>query len=507
MGESRTSKSIKNSFVSLSFYLVNLVVGFVSRKVFLDYLGAEILGLNTTAQNILEFLNLAELGVGSAIGYFLYKPLSEGDKQTVKEIIALQGHIYKRIAVVIIIGSITILPFFPFIFKKISLPLWYTYVSFGVFLFGSLLTYFINYKQVVLTANQQNYKIQYSYKSVMILRSLAQIYALYHFDHPFLWWCALYVVFSFIGSISLHIMTMKTAPYLNSVVLTFRALRSKYPNVSVKVKQLLFHRIGAFALGQSSTLIIYAYTSLALVAYYGNYMMIISGVTMLVNALFDSMDSGIGNLVAEGNKSKIMGVFNELFSVRFFLATVICFMVFYLTPDFISVWIGRQYLLPESTLALMCGILFIGILRFSVGGFINAYGLYSDIYAPIIEAILNIGLSILLGFFYGLNGILSGVLISLILVIACWKPYFLFWRGLKEKYIIYLKIFVHNALVGVLSWFLTIIVLNFIHPYAATSYVALILKGLLYFVGITVTFGGLLFLTEAGIKQTIKRFI
>ena len=302
MSESRTSKSIKNSVVSLLFYFVNLVVGFVARKVFLDYLGAEILGLNTTAQNILEFLNLAELGVGSAIGYFLYKPLREGDKQTINEIVALQGHLYKRIAIIIIIGSVTVIPFFPLIFKKIELPLWYAYASFGVFLFGSLLTYFVNYKQVVLTANQQNYKVQYSYKSVMILRSLFQIYALSHFDHPFLWWCALYVSFSLIGSISLHIMTMNTAPYLNSVGLPFRELKSKYPSVSVKIKQLLFHRIGSFALGQSSTLIIYAYTTLSLVAYYGNYMMVISGVTMLVSALFDSMDAGIGNLVAEGNK-------------------------------------------------------------------------------------------------------------------------------------------------------------------------------------------------------------
>lgn len=72
---SRTAKSIKNAKVALIFYFINLVLQFFSRKVFLDYLGAEVLGLNTTAQNLLGFLNLAELGIGSAISYALYKPL------------------------------------------------------------------------------------------------------------------------------------------------------------------------------------------------------------------------------------------------------------------------------------------------------------------------------------------------------------------------------------------------------------------------------------------------
>ena len=77
--DSRTSKSIKNSLVALAFYFINLVLQFFSRKVFLDYLGAEILGLNTTATNLLQFLNLAELGIGSAIACTLYKPLLEKD--------------------------------------------------------------------------------------------------------------------------------------------------------------------------------------------------------------------------------------------------------------------------------------------------------------------------------------------------------------------------------------------------------------------------------------------
>ena len=92
--DSRTSKSIKNSLVALAFYFINLVLQFFSRKVFLDYLGAEILGLNTTATNLLQFLNLAELGIGSAIACTLYKPLLEKDTVAINEIVSLQGWLY-----------------------------------------------------------------------------------------------------------------------------------------------------------------------------------------------------------------------------------------------------------------------------------------------------------------------------------------------------------------------------------------------------------------------------
>ena len=87
---SRTARSIKNAKVALFFYCINLLLQFFSRKIFLEYLGAEVLGLNTTAQNLIEFLNLAELGIGSAVGYSLYKPLFERNYQAINEIVSLQ---------------------------------------------------------------------------------------------------------------------------------------------------------------------------------------------------------------------------------------------------------------------------------------------------------------------------------------------------------------------------------------------------------------------------------
>lgn len=130
--ESRTSKSIHNIKIAFLFFFINLLLQFFSRKIFLDYLGSEVLGLNTTAQNLLGFLNLAELGIGGAVAYNLYKPLYEKNFSAIIDIVSIQGWLYRRIAYVIIGGSSILMCFFPLIFSKAEVPVWYTYGTFIV---------------------------------------------------------------------------------------------------------------------------------------------------------------------------------------------------------------------------------------------------------------------------------------------------------------------------------------------------------------------------------------
>ncbi len=174
--------------MALGFYFVNLILQFFSRKIFLDHLGAEVLGLNTTATNLLQFLNLAELGIGTAIACTLYKPLFDRDTVAINEIVSLQGWMYRRIAWVVIAGAAVLMCFFPWIFEKMPLPLWYAYASFGALLVSGLLSYFVNYKQILLSADQKEYKIQYSYRASMLVKTLCQIVAIKYFDDGYVWW-------------------------------------------------------------------------------------------------------------------------------------------------------------------------------------------------------------------------------------------------------------------------------------------------------------------------------
>ena len=506
MVKSRTAKSIQNSVVALTFYFVGLVLQFFSRKVFLEYLGTDILGLNTTATNLLQFLNLAELGVGAAISFTLYKPLYENDKNTINEIISLMGWMYRRIAWLVIGGASLLMCFFPIIFSKIALPLWYVYASFGVLLFSSLLGYFVNYKQVLLSADQKDYKIQYSLQTAKLIKLCCQIVALSFLANPYMWWLILEVLFAIIGAIALDITTKKTFPHLIIRLKDGKVLQNKYDIVSTKIKQVFFHKIGTFALTQSSPIIIYAYSSLELVALYGNYMLIISGVNSLMNAVFNSMNAGVGNLVAEGNKQRILDVFKELFSIRFSLVCTLCYGVYKMTPDFITLWIGKEYLMDNTTLLLMVAILYVSLSRSVVDAYISAYGLFNDIWAPIVEACINVGLSILLGYYWGLHGILLGVFISLLLVVLCWKPYWLFKNGFDSSLYIYIVMYIKHILIGAIIWLTTDYIYNQLkldNGNFISLLINLLLSAGVFFISICI----FILIINPTIRQRLKRYI
>ena len=429
--ESRTAKSLLNVKVALLFYFLNLVLQFFSRRMFLDYLGAEILGLNTTAQNLLGFLNLAELGVGSAVAYNLYKPLYDKDQNAINSIVSIQGWLYRRIALGIIIGAGVLMCFFPLIFSKAQVPVWYTYGSFITLLMATLLGYFVNYRQIVLSADQKEYKITLSIQGVKIVKIIFQLLAIRFCSYGYVWWMGIEIVMGIATSYVLDYTIRKEYPWLKPRVFEGKKLREQYSGVITKTKQIFFHKIGGFVLTQTSPLIIYAYTSLTMVAVYGNYMLIVTGVTLLVNALLNSINAGVGNLVAEGNKQNIKSVFWELTSLRMWIASVICFGMYMLGDSFITLWVGKEYILPQTAFIVLILTTFITLSRTN-DAFLFAYGLYQDIWAPMIEATLNLGLSILLGYYWGLTGILSGVLISQLVIVYSWKPYFLYKKGFKE---------------------------------------------------------------------------
>lgn len=445
----RTTLSIKNSSVALVFYFMRLILSFYSRKIFLEYLGTEVLGLNTTAMNLLEFLNLAELGIGPAISFTLYKPLRIRDNNTINEIISLQKHLFWRIGSIIIGGAVILMMFFPLIFKKMHLPLWYAYASFSVLLFSAVIGYFINYKQILLTASQQNYKITYSYNAIGLIKTCVQIVAVYNLPNPYVWWLVFEVLFSILAAAALNYVIRNNFPFIKLVSNSFNELKQKYEIIITKTKQLVFHKLGGYILNQTSPLIIYSFLSLTTVALYGNYLVIINGITALFNSVFSGITASIGDLVSEGNKEKMLQVFNELFSIRFYVIIILCFGIIIYSSSFINLWIGEKYRMPGVIVWLMTGNMFIILSRSTVEAYLFALGQFQDIYSPIIEGVLNLGLSILLGYLYGLTGILLGVLISLFLVVFIWKPIFLFHWGFKISFWQYIKLYLkHIAALG-----------------------------------------------------------
>lgn len=444
MEKSRTQHSLLNSKISLVYYVLILVATFLSRKVFIDDLGSEILGLNTTVSNLLGLLNLSELGIGFAVSFALYKPLFDDDRKSINEIVSVQGWLYKNIAIIVSVGGVIMMAFFPWIFAKSSLPLWYAYSTFSVLLFSSLLGYFVNYKQIILTADQKQYKVVYITKTLIFIKLISQIIVIRYSSWGYKGWLVLEFIFSILIAWGLDRIVRKNYPWLKTSFRLGKAVHKAHSVIITKTKQLFFHQMSAYILFQTSPLVIYAYTDLTLVAIFGNYMLISSGIVSLLEAVFSGIVPGVGNLIAEGRREAILKVFNEYFACRMFVAGIVSYCLWTGGNGFVSMWVGEEFVLAPIPFALIVLITFINTTRVA-SSFTMAYGLFKDIWAPITEACLNLGLSVLLGYYYGLTGILSGVLISLIVIIIFWKPYFLHSQGLKIsvkpyflKYILYL---------------------------------------------------------------------
>lgn len=405
---SRVKNSFKNAKVALLFYLVNLGVQFFLRKIILEYLGAEILGLNSTAMNLLQFLNIAELGISAAASYSLYKPISNKDYSSVNEIISIQGYLYRKIGIIIFFLGLVLMGFFPFIFTKIEFPFWYTYATFAIFLISALSSYFFTYQQIILISDQKEYKLIYATQGIKLAKALLQLLFIFNLENGYLWWMFWEVISVFLTTILTTYIIKMEYPWLKPCIQNAKLLLSKNPEIIVKIKQIFAHKIAAFVLNESTPLIIFSLSSLVYIAKYGNYLLVISGVTALLAAILNGMNASIGNLVSEENSQKTIQIFDELFSLRFFFATVACFSVYKLTPIFIHFWVGNQYILESSTFFLLVIVMFINIIRLTVDSFLHAYGLFKDTGAPIIEAIINLFFSITLGIKYGINGVLIG---------------------------------------------------------------------------------------------------
>ncbi len=448
----RVHKTMMNAKVGVVFYFISIFMAFFSRRIFLQSYGDDFIGLAGTLWSILEFLNISEIGIGTCIGYFLYKPIEEKNHEKICEIVSLFGYLYRIIGIIILCGGLVVSLFFPLIFADKGLPFSLVFFTFYGFLTSQLLGYFINYRQILLDSDQKTYKISIWTQSGGVLKTIAQIWLAYNYQNPYVW-VGVDVVFSLIICWVLNRVIGREYPWLHTDKSKGREILKKYPEILVKAKQIVIHRLKDFFLTKSDQILIFAFESLQMVTFYGNYTMIVGKLMGLFNSVLAGMNAGIGNLVAEGNEWNIRKVFWEYATFRYWTTGVIVISLTFLFDPIISWWVGPQYVMKDYLVWLILFNMYITLTRPSVDLFINAYGLYSDVWAAYAEGIINLVVTIIMGYFYGLLGILLGKTISMLLIVVIWKPYYLFRQGFRTSiYIYWRNILTHIAiLVGALS--------------------------------------------------------
>ena len=430
--ESRVKKSLLNARVNLAFYFLTLALSFFSRKIFLDTLGADFIGLTGTLYDLLGFLNLAELGIGSAIGYVLYKPLFDHDQSRINEIISVMGYLYRWIGLIILGAGCVLACFLPLIFPNTGFDLSLIYFAYFAFLTSSLIGYFINYRQNLLGADQRNYVVTAYFQTANIIKLLIQMASAYYTGNYYLW-VAIELAFGIIYSFILNWKINQTYPWLKSEVRQGRQLFIKYPEVMKYTKQLFIQKMSYFVQYQTVPFLIYAFVSLKIVAFYGNYTIITDKISQMVNTFMEGSGASVGNLIAEGNMEKTISVFWELLSARYLIGGIVSFSVYTLIEPFISLWLGSEYLLPRLVLILITVNIFISYTRGGVMQFLFGFGLFYDVWAPVAEIIINLSVATICGALWGLPGVLLGGLTSQLLIVCIWKPYFLYSKGFKQS--------------------------------------------------------------------------
>ena len=501
---SRLHKSLLNAKVGLIFYFLTLVLSFFSRKIFLDTLGASFIGLSGTLQNILGFLNLAELGVGACISFFLYKPLQEENKGRIKEVMSVFGYMYRKIGLFIGMGGLIVGLFFPLIFRHTDFNLGIIYFTFLTYLASSLIGYFINYRQILLSADQKNYVVTAYFQTAGIIKTIVQIVLAYYYKNLYVW-VSVEFLFSVICCIILNWKINKEYPWLKTNIKNGKALMKQYPEIITNTKQIFVHKIKDFLLNKSDEIMIFAFVSLKMVAFYGNYTMIINKLAVLFNTALDGVSAGVGNLVAEGNKSNMMKVFWELMAVRYFIGGLMVFSLYYLINPFIVWWLGSEYLLSNSILILLMVNLFIMQTRGVVDIFNHSHGLYADTWSAWVEGIINLTVTISIAIHWGIIGILMGKIVSLLLIVLWWKPYYLFTQGLKVPVKNYWKGVVRYYLSFAIAFIAMSVVIPVMPVHPSEGLLQLLLFAVCTVLPFVVIYFILLYVMAFGTKDVLKR--
>ena len=493
-----------NIKVGMLFYMLSLVLAFFSRKVFLDCLGAEFIGLTGMLMNIMSFLSVAELGIGTSIVYFLYKPLQQDDREEVGRVMSMLAFLYRCIGLGIGAAGIAVSLLFPWWFGHLSTGLPLVYFAFYAFLASACAGYVFNYKQLLVGANQKQYLVNAYFQSIGILQSLTQILLAWYYRNLWLW-VVVGLVYTLIGIIVFNIRIRQLYPWLHVSLAEGRRSLRRYPEVLLKTRQIFVQRIKDFILYRSDELLVGIFVSVTQVAFYGNYTIITSKLNFLVNILSDGFSAGVGNLVAEGNAQNTMKVFWELTAIRFLVVGIVVFGLLLFLQPFVSCWFGEQYRLSDVIVYLLVFNIFIYLSRGVVEIYISAHGLFSDVWAAWAELALNLGVTLALAPFYGIVGILLGKIVSVFFIAMFWKPYFLFSRGLRQPVGVYWR--------GMLPYYLLFLAFTAVAVLLAHSVVwpgsasmsSMLLCGVLTYPPLLLVYFLALFFCTRGMKYFVAR--
>lgn len=428
---SRALHSAKNVIAIWVGQVVSLLSTFIVRMVFARYLSQDYLGLETLFSNVLSMLALAELGVGSAIVFSLYKPLAEGDVGVLKSIMRLFRRAYCAIGVIIAILGCAIAPNVTmFIHNAPDIPNLELYFLF--FVANSSVSYFFSYKGLLITADQKNYVVALVRYSFQVVLCICQI-AVLMLTKNYVLFLSFMLVSTLGQNVTVSFIADKMYPFLKdkNIASIPKAVAGQ---IRRNVAGMIVHKISSVVNAPVNTILVSAILGLKTVAIYGNYLLIIDSLSKIVDRMFDAVVASVGNMSITETPERQYVVFKSAHFVNAYLYGSLTVCLLPLISMFVRMSFGDEYVFPSHIAVLFAVWFFVRGMRDAALTFISAYGLYWHTKnKAIVETVVLIFTVAILTNFFGVEGLLIANIMVQVFISLVVEAVKLFKYGLRRS--------------------------------------------------------------------------
>ena len=434
----RSSNSIKNFIVGIVGHLITLVLGFVSRYLFLFFLSVEYLGASGLFSNILTMLSLAELGVGTAIVYSLYKPLAENNKDEILALMNLFKRVYRVIGIFVLVAGTALLPFLG-VFIKDDKGIDNIQLIYFLFVCNTAVSYFFSYNRSLITADQKNYKlvkIDYAYKVLHILIPIAAL----ALTRNYIVYLIVQMSVTFIWNMIVFFKVRKNYPVLREKRKV--KLRPEVKKAILKnTAALMIYKVAVVVTSGTDNMLISYFFGLTAVGLCSNYTLVLNSMTSLLSQGINAITASIGNLSSTENDDKKYSIFKVVFFVNFWIYSFACIGLYFCMNPLIGAVFGKDYVIGYDIIIPMIVSFFLLGMQGATSVFRDAQGLFwQGKLRPIAQTIVNLGSSILLAKLTGnVGAIFWGTFLSRLLTIFWFDPYVVHKHGFHKPLTPYFK--------------------------------------------------------------------
>lgn len=410
----RTWNAIRNIIFGTLNKVVMMIFPFILRTILIRVLGMEYAGLDGLFVSVLEVLNLSELGLSSAVVFCMYKPIANGDGNTICALLKLFRKMYFAIGAIVLGMGIIIVPFLKY-FIKDSYPAEVNiYILYIMYLMNSCVSYFfMGYRSSILSAHQRLDIIQNISTLVKGTMYIMQIVILIEWRNYYA-----YVIMLPVFTIAINLLTaFETKKIFPQYICCGNVSKEVKNDLREKVSGLMITKLCAVTRNSFDSIFISAFIGLAMSAIYSNYYFIMKSIISILGIVVQAILAGVGNSI---QTETVEQNYNDLKRFNFmylWISGVCTTCLLCLYQPFMYLWMGKDNLLPLSSVILFCMYFYLLTMGDMQSVYYNAVGLWSHYKkCTIIEAFLNLILNIILGKIWGVNGIIAGTLISLFLV-------------------------------------------------------------------------------------------